>query len=180
MSSTPDSPPTAVVSKAVQCVRFEPQEWRRTLCKNCFKTAEQHKPDWKPIAESSEVLGDLSHAERQTAIPNNIDQLQSDTGGLYTDVENINNGVEFTSALEISKDDQSPSASFTSSGNESEHNEDADDGPEQDEDFVGYRNYVEEFGLDRFNMSAGKTYVSVLFCFFIYSTVGGARVKSAI
>merc|ERR1712150_95861 len=25
-----------------ECVKFEPQTWRKNLCKNCFKTADQH------------------------------------------------------------------------------------------------------------------------------------------
>ena len=29
-------------ANAASCVKFEPQTWRRSLCKNCFKTRDQH------------------------------------------------------------------------------------------------------------------------------------------
>ena len=29
-------------ANAASCAKFEPQTWRRSLCKNCFKTREQH------------------------------------------------------------------------------------------------------------------------------------------
>ena len=30
-------------ANAASCAKFEPQTWRRSLCKNCFKTREQHE-----------------------------------------------------------------------------------------------------------------------------------------
>jgi len=48
-ASSPEATPSDTTStlvgstsNAIQCSNFEPQQWRRSVCKSCFKTAEQH------------------------------------------------------------------------------------------------------------------------------------------
>lgn len=64
MSSPPASPTTfganpllsgkseAAKANAVKrCTTFEPQQWRQGLCKNCFRTAEQHRGSGEDATE---------------------------------------------------------------------------------------------------------------------------------
>ena len=52
------------------CVSFEPQTWRRTLCKNCFKTREQHDAAGTTQKDKLDVSSkDASHARNGSAKP---------------------------------------------------------------------------------------------------------------
>lgn len=47
-------------TKKVQCSRFEPQTWRKTLCKNCFKTRNEHTEDAAVEPRTPDVMSDGS------------------------------------------------------------------------------------------------------------------------
>ena len=43
-------------NKEIVCERFEPQTWRKTRCKNCFKTEPEHPLDVEPRVENKEDI----------------------------------------------------------------------------------------------------------------------------
>ena len=67
-------------SLPTNCDRFEPQEWRKNLCKNCFKTAEQHG-ETQPEVELTETSGfDLTSASEETGSEESEDDYSKDFG----------------------------------------------------------------------------------------------------
>ncbi|KAL3317051.1 hypothetical protein Ciccas_004305 [Cichlidogyrus casuarinus] len=62
--------PNGAVKK--DCTTFEPQQWRKTVCKNCFKTAPEHQklPETmsKPNPDSDGASTPTSSESGQIAI----------------------------------------------------------------------------------------------------------------